>query len=177
MAKQISERTNVIINFVISFGAAIVIIGALAKIIHLSWANYALVVGLLTEALIFVIYAFLPPPPVDHGTGSVGVNLDTTELVSALGKVEKTVGDVATNLGLINSSTEGLKNLNQQFLAMSKTVEELNQFYGNLKELTASMSNSTTEALRTKEQLTALADNLTKLNQVYGNMIQAIQGK
>ena len=79
MAKQISERTNVIINFVISFGAAIVIIGALAKIIHLSWANYALVVGLLTEALIFVIYAFLPPPPVDHGTGSVGVNLDTTE--------------------------------------------------------------------------------------------------
>lgn len=176
MAKQISERTNVIINFVISLGAAIVIIGALAKIIHLSWANYALVVGLLTEAIIFVIYAFLPPPPVDHG-GTVGVDVDTTELVNALNRVETTVGDVASNLGLINSSTEGLKNLNQQFLAMSKTVEEVNQFYGNLKDLTASMSSSTSEALRTKEQLTALADNLTKLNQVYSNMIHAIQGK
>jgi hypothetical protein len=177
MAKQISEKTNVIINFVISFGAAIVIIGALAKIIHLSWANYALVVGLLTEALIFVIYAFLPPPPVDHGTASGSVGLDSTELVAALNKVEKTVGDVASNLGLINNSTEGLKNLNHQFLEMSKTIEELNHFYGNLKDLSASMSNSTTEALRTKEQLTALADNLTKLNQIYGNMIHAIQGK
>jgi hypothetical protein len=177
MAKQISEKTNKIINFVISLGAAVVIIGALAKIIHLSWANYALVVGLLTEALIFVIYAFLPPPPVDHGGGAGSVGLDSTELVAALNKVEKTVGDVATNLGLINNSTEGLKNLNQQFLAMSKTIEELNAFYGNLKDLSTSMSNSTTEALRTKEQLTALADNLTKLNQVYGNMINAIQGK
>jgi peptidoglycan hydrolase CwlO-like protein len=176
MAKQISEKTNKIINFVISIGAAIVIIGALAKIIHLSWANSALVVGLLTEALIFVIYAFLPPPPVDHG-GTVGVDVDTTELVHALNKVEKTISDVASNLGMINNSTEGLKNLNHQFLAMSKTIEEMNHFYGNLKDLSASMSNSTSEALRTKEQLTALADNLTKLNQVYGNMIHAIQGK
>jgi FtsZ-binding cell division protein ZapB len=176
MAKQISEKTNKIVNFVISIGAAIVIIGALAKIIHLSWANYALVVGLLTEALIFVIYAFLPPPPVDHG-GTVGVDVDTTELVNALNKVEKTVSDVSTNLGLISNSTEGLKNLNQQFLTMSKTIDELNHFYGNLKELSSSMSTSTSEALRTKEQLTALADNLTKLNQVYSNMIHAIQGK
>ncbi|MBP7939749.1 MAG: hypothetical protein KAZ20_01295, partial [Sediminibacterium sp.] len=67
MAKTISEKTNKIVNVVISLGAAVVIIGAMAKIIHLSWADWALIVGLLTEAGIFVIYAFLPPPPVDHG--------------------------------------------------------------------------------------------------------------
>ena len=50
MAKTISEKTNKIVNVIISLGAAVVIIGALAKIIHLSWADWALIVGLTLEA-------------------------------------------------------------------------------------------------------------------------------
>ena len=89
MAKTISEKTNKIVNVIISLGAAVVIIGAMAKIIHLSWADWALIVGLLTEAGIFIIYAFLPPPPVDHGGGSAGGKVDATELVHALNSVQK----------------------------------------------------------------------------------------
>ncbi len=177
MAKTISEKTNKIVNVVISLGAAVVILGALAKIIHLSWADWALIVGLLTEAGIFVIYAFLPPPPVEHGAGSVGGKVDATELVHALNNVQKTVQDVSNNLGMINSSTEGLKNLNNQFLSMSKTIEEMNHFYGSLKEMSTAMSSTVNEAARTKEQMTQLADNLTQLNQVYSKMIHAMQGK
>ncbi len=178
MAKQISEKTNKIVNVIISLGAAVVIIGALAKIIHLPWADKALVVGLLTEAGIFVIYAFLPPPPVDHGSGSVGGGkVDATELVNALNSVQKTVQEVSNNLGTINSSTEGLKNLNNQFLSMSKTIEEMNNFYGTLKDMSTSMTSTVSEAARTKEQMTQLADNLTQLNQVYSKMIHAMQGK
>ena len=178
MAKTISERTNKIVNVVISLGAAVVIVGAMAKIIHLSWADWALIVGLLTEAGIFVIYAFLPPPPVDHGGGSAaGGEVNATELVNALNNVQKTVQSVADNLGTINSSTEGLKNLNNQFLSMSKTIEEMNNFYGSLKEMSTSMSSTVNEAARTKEQMTQLADNLTQLNQVYSKMIHAMQGK
>jgi uncharacterized protein YoxC len=178
MAKQISERTNKLVNIFISLGAAVVIIGALAKIIHLSWADWALIVGLLTEATIFVIYAFLPPPPVDHGSGTGGTsNLNATELVNALNSVQKTVQGVSDNLGTINSSTEGLKNLNNQFLSMSKTIEEMNHFYGSLKEMSTSMNATVNEAARTKEQMTQLADNLAQLNQVYSKMIHAMQGK
>jgi FtsZ-binding cell division protein ZapB len=177
MAKTISERTNKIVNVVISLGAAVVIIGAMAKIIHLSWADWALIVGLLTEAGIFIIYAFLPPPPVDHGGGNGGGKVDATELVHALNSVQKTVQDVSNNLGTINSSTEGLKNLNNQFLSMGKTIEEMNHFYGSLKEMSTSMSSTVHEAARTKEQMTQLADNLTQLNQVYSRMINAMQGK
>jgi len=178
MAKQISERTNKLVNIVISLGAAVVIIGALAKIIHLEWANYALVAGLLTEAAIFVIYAFLPPPPVDHPTSTGGTsNLNATELVAALNNVQQTVQNISDNLGTINSSTEGLKHLNNQFLSMSKTIEEMNHFYGSLKEMSTSMNATVSEAARTKEQMTLLADNLTQLNQVYSKMIHAIQGK
>ncbi len=177
MAKTISEKTNKIVNVIISLGAAVVILGALAKIIHLSWADWALIVGLLTEAGIFVIYAFLPPPPVDHGGGAVGGEVNATELVNALNNVQKTVQSVSDNLGMINSSTEGLKNLNNQFLSMSKTIEEMNHFYGSLKEMSTSMSSTVNEAARTKEQMTQLADNLTQLNQVYSKMIHAMQGK
>ncbi len=178
MAKTISEKTNKIVNVIISLGAAVVIMGALAKIIHLSWADWALIVGLTTEAGIFVIYAFLPPPPVDHGGGAMGGGkVDATELVHALNGVQKTVQDVSNNLGTINSSTEGLKNLNNQFLSMGKTMEEMNHFYGSLKEMSTSMSSTVHEAARTKEQMTQLADNLTQLNQVYSRMINAMQGK
>lgn len=178
MAKQISEKTNKLVNIVISLGAAVVIIGALAKIIHLEWANYALVAGLLTEAAIFVIYAFLPPPPVDPPTSKDGTsNLNATELVAALNNVQQTVQNVSDNLGTINSSTEGLKHLNNQFLSMSKTIEEMNHFYGSLKEMSTSMNATVSEAARTKEQMTHLADNLTQLNQVYSKMIHAMQGK
>lgn len=175
MAKQISERTNKLVNIFISLGAAVVIIGALAKIIHLSWADWALIVGLLTEATIFVIYAFLPPP--DHGPATVGPDLNATELVNALNSVQKTVQGVSDNLGTINSSTDGLKNLNNQFLSMSKTIEEMNNFYGSLKDMSTSMNATVNEAARTKEQMTQLADNLTQLNQVYSKMIHAMQGK
>jgi hypothetical protein len=60
MAVQ-SKQLEKIINTVVSVGAAVVIFGAWAKILHKSYADIMLTVGLLTEAAIFLIYAFLPP--------------------------------------------------------------------------------------------------------------------
>ena len=68
MSNSISPKTNKIINVVFSLGAAVVIIATLAKILHLSWADYALITGFITEAVIFTIYAFLPPPEVGDAT-------------------------------------------------------------------------------------------------------------
>jgi methyl-accepting chemotaxis protein len=98
-------------------------------------------------------------------------------LIAALNNVQQTVQNVSDNLGTINGSTEGLKNLNNQFLSMSKTIEEMNHFYGSLKEMSTSMNATVSEAARTKEQMTNLADNLTQLNQAYSKMIHAMQGK
>jgi gliding motility-associated protein GldL len=46
---------------VYGIGAAIVIIGALFKILHLKFANELLIVGLTTEALIFLLSSFEKP--------------------------------------------------------------------------------------------------------------------
>ena len=54
-----------IYNFIYSFGAAIVIIGALFKLTHWSigplTGNVTLAIGLITEAIIFIIFAFDAP--------------------------------------------------------------------------------------------------------------------
>ena len=60
-----SSKKDVILNMVYSLGASVVILGALFKINH--WAvgpldgSAVLAIGLVTEALIFIIFAFDPP--------------------------------------------------------------------------------------------------------------------
>jgi len=49
-------------NFAYSMGAAIVILGALFKILHLSGGNTLLMVGMGTEVLMFILTAFDRPP-------------------------------------------------------------------------------------------------------------------
>ena len=58
----VSKNTDKLVNVVVCVGAAVVIFGAWAKILHKSFADTMLTIGLLTEAAIFLIYAFLPPP-------------------------------------------------------------------------------------------------------------------
>lgn len=59
-----------ITNFIYSFGASIVILGALFKMTH--WhvgfitGNVALATGLIVEALIFLFFAFDPPAKEEH---------------------------------------------------------------------------------------------------------------
>jgi len=55
-----SKRWKVIMNYVYGLGAAIVIAGALFKIMHWKGADLMLIVGMGTECIIFVISSFEP---------------------------------------------------------------------------------------------------------------------
>ena len=58
MAK--SKNSKKIMNMVYGLGAAIVILGALFKIMHWPFGNAMLIAGLITEALVFTVSAFEP---------------------------------------------------------------------------------------------------------------------
>ncbi|MCB0508220.1 MAG: gliding motility protein GldL [Chitinophagales bacterium] len=58
-----TKSFKVLKNFLFGIGAAVVIVGAWAKILHLSFANVMLTAGLLTEAIIFTLSAIVPPEP------------------------------------------------------------------------------------------------------------------
>ena len=58
----VSKSTERLVNVIVCMGAAVVIFGAWQKITHQALADFFLTAGLITEAVIFVVYAFLPPP-------------------------------------------------------------------------------------------------------------------
>lgn len=53
-----SKRGQILFNILYSLGASVVIIGAMFKIIHLPFADYVLMAGMITEAFVFAIAAF-----------------------------------------------------------------------------------------------------------------------
>lgn len=75
-----------IINVAYCIGAAVVIFGAWAKILHHAGANFFLTLGLLTEVVIFVIYGFMEgftEPPTD-AQQTATFSSDTGELTQAV---------------------------------------------------------------------------------------------
>jgi gliding motility-associated protein GldL len=58
-----THKGQVVLNFLFSFFAAVVIFAAMMKILHWNGADYAIMVGLISEAIVFLVMAFLVPPP------------------------------------------------------------------------------------------------------------------
>lgn len=58
-----THRGQVVLNFLFSFFAAVVIFAAMMKILHWKFADEAIMVGLISEAIVFLVMAFLVPPP------------------------------------------------------------------------------------------------------------------
>lgn len=61
-----SKGYRIVMKYLYGIGAAVVIVGALFKILHLPGANEMLIVGLGTEATIFFLSAFEPLPEDEH---------------------------------------------------------------------------------------------------------------
>jgi gliding motility-associated protein GldL len=58
-----THRGQIVLNFIFAFFAAVVILGALFKIRHWPAADEMITLGLLSEVLVFLVMAFMVPPP------------------------------------------------------------------------------------------------------------------
>ena len=58
-----TKKGQVVLNFIFAFFAAVVILGALFKIRHWPAADEMITVGLLSEVIVFLVMAFMVPPP------------------------------------------------------------------------------------------------------------------
>jgi gliding motility-associated protein GldL len=56
-----SEKGKRLLNFCYSWGASIVILGAMFKILHLPYGNTMLAVGMITEFFVFFVFGFERP--------------------------------------------------------------------------------------------------------------------
>jgi gliding motility-associated protein GldL len=139
-----SKSTERIVNVIVCVGAAVVIFGAWAKILHKPIADFMLTVGLLTEALIFIVYAFLPPP------GS-----EMSALAEALPKMAGGTSGNPALQGLDKMMQEAditpanLKKLGESFNKLGTTVNQI-------KDASDVVTATSDYAVKTKEASAAL---------------------
>jgi gliding motility-associated protein GldL len=136
----VSKSTERLVNVIVCVGAAIVIFGAWQKITHQKLANFFLTAGLITEALIFMVYAFLPPPGSEmHALAEALPKLAGGPAGNpALEKMDKMLQDADINPATLGRLSEGFKKF-------GSTVERISDASGALAA-TTEYTNKTKEA-------------------------------
>lgn len=182
MASGVSPTTNRIVNVIVCLGASVVIFGAMAKILHLSWADWALKIGLTTEALIFVVYAILPPP--DMGAPAPSVATSGNPALKSLDDMLMQADITPANLSKLSSGFQKLGTTVENMGQIGDVVKSTGDFSAKTQEATAALSsistavNNATQSLSgfnsasegTKqfhEQVQVLTKNLSSLNTIY----------
>jgi len=139
-----SKKLKTSMNFVYGFGAAIVIVGALFKILHWPGANAMLTIGLLTEAAIFVISAF-EPVHMDPDWSLVYPELAGGE--PTVRKEKSSSGNLLEALSSAKLPSEALENFGSGLTALSNNVKEMSNL-ANAALATNEYAESASKAAR-----------------------------
>ncbi len=134
-----NRQTDKLVNVIVCVGAAVVIFGAWAKILHKSYADIMLTIGLLTEAAIFLVYAFLPPP-----------GQEMAKLAEALPKMTGNAGNPALAsmdkmLAEADINPANMKRLSENFSKFGTTVDKMKDI-ADIHSATADYTQKTKEA-------------------------------
>ena len=176
-------------NLIIGLGAAVVLVGALYKILSWPGADFMLTVGLLTEAGLFAMLGLLGPdkdyyweklyPGLDDYNTNIQPLAAGPMAASAPGLngevVEQQLGGMLNELQGMSKSLGSLKALQEaDFSGTADQMKTMSNFYSKINEAMADLGDSAEDAKRYKDQLSALNKNLGSLNNVYGGMLSAI---
>lgn len=127
-----TKRGNVVLNFLFSFFAAVVILGALFKIRHWPAADEMITLGLLCEVAVFLIMAFMVAPPEEPHWERYFPNINEHPDVerARTGKFEVTPLALAGNSG-----NPALSKLDDMLSAAEITPTNLGKLGDNFKKL------------------------------------------
>jgi len=145
-------------------GAAVVIMGALFKIIHLKGADLMLIIGLTTEAVIFFISAFEAQPKEYDWT------LAYPELENEPAKEKK----IRRSGG--GTVTQELDRMLEEAKIGPELLDSLSSGMRKLSETAASLNTATDAAGATaaySDQLGAAAKNMEALNALYAVQLES----
>ncbi|MCX6207783.1 MAG: gliding motility protein GldL [Bacteroidetes bacterium] len=182
MSTGVSPTVNRAVNVIVCVGAAVVIFGAMGKILHLSWADMALKVGLSTEALIFLVYAILPPP--DMGPAYAPPAETGNPALKQLDKMLQEAEITPANLTKLSNSFQKLGTTVDSMGEVSDVIKSTTDFSLKAKEATVAFSalkdashgathslngfhGSAETATSFHNQMQGLNKNLASLNAIY----------
>jgi gliding motility-associated protein GldL len=174
-------------------GAAIVIAGAMFKILHWPFANQMLTLGMSTEVLIFFISAFEPPhqdidwslvypelageESTQHkkNTGSVSAQLDkmlidakvTPDMIGSLGTGLKSLSENVNSMSNLANAATSTNHYTESVQKAAKSVEGLSSSYVKATEAMNTLTASSEGSKQYAEQVTKVTKNLSALNALY----------
>ena len=151
------------INVIASFGAAIVIVGALFKLMHWPGASLMLIVGLSTEALIFGLSAF------DSPDDELDWTLVYPELANGEAKKKETkkVEETKDAQGLLSQKLDNmLKEAKIDGELMASLGNSIKNFEGAAKNIAPTV-DSIASTKKYAEEMTLAATQMESLNGLY----------
>jgi len=169
---------------VYGIGAAIVLIGALFKINHYPGADWMLIIGLGTEAVIFFFSAFEPPhedpkwslvyPELEMGKGKGGLKpkLSPTERLDEM--LAKAQIDEAT----IERLGSGMEKLSDNALKLNSVTDAAvisEEFYTNLKTASGSAQELSEAFVKKVEVANDYSNNMSKVTEGAGVLASAYE--
>ncbi len=164
-----SKSAKRLFNMAYGLGAAVVILGALFKILHWPFGNKMLMVGMIVEAIVFAISAF----------ESVEDDLDWTKVYPELG------GGIGNSLSGEASPAEAQSLLSQKLdnlLAdakldaslMSRLGDGIKNFENAAQGLT-SASETVSSTNKYNEQMSLAAVKMEQLNTLYVSQVESAE--
>jgi gliding motility-associated protein GldL len=178
-------------------GAAVVILGAMFKILDWNGANWMIGIGLSTEAFIFFLSAFEPrheevdwskvyPELAGSEPGSkkaaklasgdsVSQKLDDMlanakvgpELIESLGKGMKNLASSAEKMGNLSDAAVATNEYATNVKSAAKTLVDMNASYSKTAAALTEMSAASQDAKAYHTQVQTVTKNLSALNAVY----------
>jgi gliding motility-associated protein GldL len=169
-----SDKGKRVLNFFYSWGAAVVILGAMFKLLHLPYGDLMLAVGMITEFFVFFVFGFEKPTmdyhweevfpvlksknPMDRPAGFVkGVSDDDSNGSGA----QINVGDVtrSAGLGALDVSQDDAKNLSDSIKKLSGAADQISKM--------AELTEATQKYL---EQLSSMSDQMAQFTNVTSSL-------
>ncbi|THG48318.1 gliding motility protein GldL [Muribaculum caecicola] len=195
-----SEKGQRFFNFAYSIGAAIVIWGALFKILHLPGGSTLLSIGMGTEVLMFILTAFDRPPREYHweevfpvlsskkpedrpefghgGTIVTGVSQPATaNAVQTAGTMPQLPADATPSeqyAAQMTALSEQMEQLRTTTQALNSVSEVLLQSY---RSITENSENITRNSAGYVEEMQNLNRNIAGLNTIYSIQLKSVSSQ
>jgi gliding motility-associated protein GldL len=189
MAAAIPPKVSKIVDVFVSIAAAIVIWGALRKILHTADADMWLKIGLTTEALVFLVYGilYIYYPAVKDSANREETYVDASPQGRVLGAMDKALLEADITPANLNRLGEGFKKLNTTISNMndiSDVVAATGDYTAKTREVTSALTqvkdayvnaansvgafNTASEGAKVfHDQIQVLTKNLSSLNAIY----------
>ncbi len=197
-----TPKGRILLNYLYSWGAAIVILGALFKLTHIKGANLMLFIGMGTEVLVFFISGFerpyIPDDAEDQGMPvrqpSVIDNVQPVHMtpvqqsiqsaqtssagigISGIGAdmetIQTQISTLAASMQSMCNHAERMQQSSEELETLTRNLISINTFY----EMHLKSASQQMDNLESASQQTrTMVEQIEELNRVYARMIEAMK--